>query len=159
MHAVLCAVLSSPSPQNLFPFPPQELTFEVGPTPETRTLRAALYALSSEEEAPSGDQFLGSGRWGRAGRLCSFTAAPVCQAACGAAADAACPLISLPLLHCSLSLARLGELEAQRHVRVPLVSPSGSHAADVSLDLRFFHSRSPGERSCGDCRELAACTD
>lgn len=40
------------------------------------------------------------------------------------------------------------EVHSQRHVRVPLVSPAGAHLADLSLDLRFFHSRNPGGRGC-----------
>lgn len=43
-----------------------------------------------------------------------------------------------------MSLAHLREVHTQRHVRVPLVGPAGAHRADLSLDLRFFHSRNPG---------------
>lgn len=49
--------------------------------------------------------------------------------------------------HCSLSLAHMVELGSRRRVRVPIVSAAGAHVSDLSLDLRFFHSRSPGEKS------------
>lgn len=44
----------------------------------------------------------------------------------------------------SLNLEHLEEVQAQHALRIPLVSGAGAHLADLSLSLRFFHSRSPG---------------
>lgn len=63
----------------------------------------------------------------------------------------ACPVRNLPmpvLPACpvrSLNLGHLEEVGAQHALRIPLVSGAGAHLADLSLSLRFFHSRSPGE--------------
>lgn len=54
----------------------------------------------------------------------------------------------------SLSLAHLREVHCQRHVRVPLVNPAGVHLADLSLDLRFFHSRNPARQRDAAGREF-----
>lgn len=61
----------------------------------------------------------------------------------------------------SMRLAHLREVHEQHHVRVPLVSGAGAHLADLSLDLRFFHSRSTARQVDADGRafiddELAA---
>ncbi|KAL4419134.1 hypothetical protein ABPG77_002647 [Micractinium sp. CCAP 211/92] len=54
----------------------------------------------------------------------------------------------------SMSLEHMREVHSQRHVRVPLVSPAGAHLADLSLDLRFFHSRNPARQRDAAGREF-----
>ncbi|KAL4447778.1 hypothetical protein ABPG75_004997 [Micractinium tetrahymenae] len=54
----------------------------------------------------------------------------------------------------SMSLAHLREVHSQRHVRVPLVSAAGAHLADLSIDLRFFHSRNPARQRDAAGREF-----
>ncbi|PSC69406.1 cytochrome P450, partial [Micractinium conductrix] len=91
----------------LVPIGRQELTFEVGPSPEeSPKLQAALYAVTPDDTDT--DSFL-----------------------CGG----------------SMSLAHLGDVGEQHNVRVPMVTAAGAHLADLSLDLRYFHSRSAGEHT------------
>lgn len=146
----------------------------MGPSPEPKQLRAALYALAPGDDP---DEFIGGGRCGTSRQACQRPPRPLqavlgcsagsgacwapgavppgaarCRAAApssGAAAQHYTPnrhtlLLPRSYCSCSLNLAHLEAVEQQHHVRVPIVSGAGAHLADLSLGLRFFHSRTPG---------------
>lgn len=83
-------------------------------------------------------------------QACALHAVPASHAPC---APQACPA-TRPALpprrhpRCSLNLGGLEEVGAQHALRLPIVTAAGAHLADLSLSLRFFHSRSPGKALC-----------
>ncbi|KAL4853938.1 hypothetical protein ACK3TF_005174 [Chlorella vulgaris] len=106
-----------------------ELTFEVGPSVEPKQLQVALYAVKDDAEAGTAEALAGNQDEGE---------------------EQAGPRVTDEFIASgSMSLAQLETVQEQHNARIPLISPAGTHLADLSVDLRFFHTRNPGRRlSC-----------
>ncbi|KAI3425040.1 hypothetical protein D9Q98_008418 [Chlorella vulgaris] len=101
----------------------QELTFEVGPSVEPKQLQVALYAVKDDAEAGTAEAVAGNQDEGEEQAGARMTDEFIASG--------------------SMSLAQLETVQEQHNARIPLISPAGTHLADLSVDLRFFHTRNP----------------
>lgn len=91
----------------------------MGPSEEAKQLRVALYAVAAEVREPVEGEGERQGD-GEEGGMDEFIGSG------------------------SMSLAHLEEVQHQHHVRIPIITPAGAHLADLSVDLHFYHTRTPG---------------